>query len=202
MPWRPRSLSFRVNEPPFRASPMAARFHRGDERSCWFVVPDGIIGGGFGCRLPFAGPGMRSARIKGRKRVLPQDAPEPSLILRATSTGRGDPPSSSGSDVAASPTDPRFRGERCRGERGLRMPEFRVDACIPRVSNTPASIPEPRPRWNWMSGQQAALAASSAYQNPPVSKSVDATGGPPLLNRRYSSPAHSVRCSCVAYRHR
>src|SRR5690606_30042304 len=38
---------------------------------------------------------------------------------------------------------------------------------------TPASIPDPWPRWNWMSGDRA---DGSAYQNPPTSNRLEATG--------------------------
>jgi hypothetical protein len=41
-------------------------------------------------------------------------------------------------------------------------------------------MPEPSPRWNWISGERALL---SAYQKPPVSKRLEATG--PFLKRRY-----------------
>ena len=48
------------------------------------------------------------------------------------------------------------------------------------MAATPASIPEPRPRWNWISG---ARASGSAYQKPPVSNRLEATG--PFRVSRY-----------------
>ena len=72
-------------------------------------------------------------------------------------------------------------------DRGRRKAEFSVTPGF-FIEATPASMPEPKPKWNWMSGDRAPL---SAYQNPPVSKSVEVTG--PVLNRRYWSPAQIVR---------
>ena len=57
------------------------------------------------------------------------------------------------------------------------------------IAATPASMPEPSPRWNWMSGERASW---SAYQKPPVSKRLEATG--PRLVSRYCSPATADQC--------
>ena len=73
-------------------------------------------------------------------------------------------------------------------ERGRRKAELSVTPGF-FICATPASMPEPSPRWNWMSGERACL---SAYQKPPVSNSVEVTG--PVLNRRYWRPAQTVRC--------
>ncbi len=74
-------------------------------------------------------------------------------------------------------------------ERGRRKAEFSVTPGLFSFS-TPASMPEPRPRWNWMSGQAA---VGSAYQKPPVSKRLDAAG--PFFNRMYCRPAQTVLSS-------
>ena len=49
----------------------------------------------------------------------------------------------------------------------------------------PPRCPEPSPRWNWMSGERASV---SAYQKPPVSKRLEATG--PALGQQVLQPGH------------
>ena len=51
--------------------------------------------------------------------------------------------------------------------------------------------PSPRPRWNWMSGERR---VGSAYQKPPVSNRVEATG--PLLEQEVLQPGPD-RCGAA-----
>ena len=148
----------RPSRPRTRRSRVDHRHRAGAHRAGADRVVVGLAGaegvvGQLARRWSRSGPGWRSARRNGLSagwrrisRAMPQ-------ALAATSAGRTGRPSSWGRS-AARPAGSALCSRTVPRERGWRKAEFSVTPGFFSFS-TPASMPEPRPRWNWMSGEGA-----------------------------------------------